>query len=371
MNESPAKSQAAHLPFVDGLRGMAILGVMAVHLSGHLVWGGATFRNGWLQEFLVAGVRGVQLFFIISAFTLFASSKARFSTDPSPVFNFYIRRAFRILPLWWVTIGIFSNLVGRSAWPSAFMYFGFTRFNADTEVFPLGWSIFVEEFFYLLLPVIFLRIDNLYRALQFVAGSCILAIVWDQFAPKLGIPTGNSFVFLFPLNQWFCFAIGIALFYLMEHPLFRANVIDSRRWAGILDALTGVLLFALIRHTHMAAVVAFSLLFITCMSPHTLFGKLARNRLLGLMGTCCYSIYLFHLLIIQVVPHPNVFFSLIGRPHLSADVQFLITAPLFAAACAVVGIFSWHAFERPCIFIGQRVNAVFNSRRAPESPSSI
>lgn len=349
------------LSYIDGLRGMAILGVLAVHLSGHLVWAGARFRNGWFQDFLSAGARGVQLFFMISAFTLFASAMARRQTDSQPVLQFYIRRAFRILPLWWLTITIFSALEHRSPWPSALMYFGFLRFDPKVEVFSLGWSIFVEEVFYLLFPFILLRINTVYRSFQFVAVTWLLAIAWDQFAPRLGVPTSNAFVFLFPLNHWFCFAIGVLLFHLAKDPEFVRTIITDRRWAIILDAFTIILLFTLIRGTHMAASIALVVLFIACMSPSTFFGRLARNPVLGRFGICCYSIYLFHLLVLRYAPHPAALFEVLGLGRASADIQFLIAAPFFAGACLVVGLFSWTFFERPLIALGRLVNTALAS----------
>src|SRR6266545_836414 len=92
---------AIHLPAIDGLRGIAVLMVLAVHTSQRVGNVGLdAFQFPIIGEFVNAGARGVELFFLLSAFTLFRSSKAKYSQETNPRRNFYIRRAFRILPLW-------------------------------------------------------------------------------------------------------------------------------------------------------------------------------------------------------------------------------------------------------------------------------
>src|SRR2546425_10397928 len=100
-----------HLASIDGLRGIAVLMVLAVHTSqrvGNVAVG--SFNSTTVEQFINAGARGVQLFFLLSAFTLFRSSKIKFDREMSPRRNFYIRRAFRILPLWWLITALYTLL---------------------------------------------------------------------------------------------------------------------------------------------------------------------------------------------------------------------------------------------------------------------
>jgi len=83
--------------FIDALRGFAILGVVLVHSTILMQPSSNLLR-------LVAenGARGVQLFFLVSALTLFLSMEARRRGEIAPLRNYCIRRFFRIAPLFTV-----------------------------------------------------------------------------------------------------------------------------------------------------------------------------------------------------------------------------------------------------------------------------
>ena len=89
------------LKYIDALRGLAILGVLIVHCGGH-------GDNGAIPQSLLAiisnGARGVQLFFIVSAFTLFLSMTHKYEQEKHPKLNFFIRRFFRIAPMYYIGI---------------------------------------------------------------------------------------------------------------------------------------------------------------------------------------------------------------------------------------------------------------------------
>jgi peptidoglycan/LPS O-acetylase OafA/YrhL len=352
--------------FIDGLRGIAILGVLAVHLSQFVTGGaGGSFRTGMLREYLESGARGVQLFFIISAFTLFASASQRFGSETSPIRSFYVRRFFRILPLWWISIFLYAYLNGGDPFPQAFMYFGFIRFKDGVEVFPYGWSIFVEETFYLMFPFVFSWINGVPRALRFVAHTCLLSILWYHIAPKVGVPnTIHEFIFLFPFSQWFAIAIGIALFQCLSQDSLKSFLEDSR-WARLIDIFTAIALFSSLREGYMSATFSLAGLFVAASSTRTFFGRVARNRILGYFGTYCYSIYLFHnLMLTRLLPYRDPFLSALGLGRATADVRFFICAPVVAGICMFSGFLSWHVLERPFIKLGARLNLWCDENRS-------
>src|SRR5580704_7608080 len=83
--------------YLDALRGYAILGVMIVHTGG-------TFHE--LIRATAWGARGVQLFFVVSAITLAGSWQDR----REKVWAFYVRRLFRIAPMFWLAIVFYAGI---------------------------------------------------------------------------------------------------------------------------------------------------------------------------------------------------------------------------------------------------------------------
>ena len=85
--QAPPTADIQKYAFIDALRGLACLGVIAIHILDYV---GPT----WEPVRLVAafGDKGVQLFYLLSAFTLFLSYQQRSRTDDRPILFFWIRR---------------------------------------------------------------------------------------------------------------------------------------------------------------------------------------------------------------------------------------------------------------------------------------
>jgi peptidoglycan/LPS O-acetylase OafA/YrhL len=142
--------------YIDALRGYAILMVIAVHAS--------LFYNLPPTQLALAalGARGVQLFFVASAMTLFMSWHSR--NDGAKAF--YIRRFFRIAPMYYLCLPIFLYFDGFG--PTIYapdglsirhilMALTFTHgFMPDTlnSVVPGSWSIADEMIFYAIFPLL-------------------------------------------------------------------------------------------------------------------------------------------------------------------------------------------------------------------------
>ena len=131
--------------------------VIAVHTSQSFL-----DLPNWLVKFLSQGARGVQLFFVTSALTLSMSWVARNESAA----NFYLRRFFRIAPMFWIAIFFFLWLNGTAATIYAPDGIGFRQVlmtalfihgfwpDAITSVVPGGWSVADEVIFYALFPAI-------------------------------------------------------------------------------------------------------------------------------------------------------------------------------------------------------------------------
>jgi exopolysaccharide production protein ExoZ len=170
-------SSSTRLRTFDFLRGLAILGVITVHTS-------KSFPSQISAIDFVAGLGrfGVQLFYFISTLTMCYTWKLREGED-NPVKKFYIRRFFRIAPLFWLAIPVYLLLNGceESYWApegigalqiflTATFLHGFWP-NSINSVVPGGWSIAVEMTFYALFPLLILKIKerSVYLLLAFIA----------------------------------------------------------------------------------------------------------------------------------------------------------------------------------------------------------
>lgn len=165
--------QNLHLPFLDGLRGFAILSVFLFHTLyaaygyDQLPWDGqvrnfdATASFLWLYPFTY-GMAGVAIFFAVSGFCIHLShSRSRDRTWE----GFFTRRFFRIYPPYLVALAIFAFI-----WPGGWLDFEnkkkfsqlishvFSYHNFDhANFFKINgsfWSIAVELQLYLIYPIL-------------------------------------------------------------------------------------------------------------------------------------------------------------------------------------------------------------------------
>jgi peptidoglycan/LPS O-acetylase OafA/YrhL len=151
VHSTSAVQRLGRVPALDGVRGIAILLVVAVHATGYP-------RGGHL---------GVDLFFVLSGFlitTLLLEERA--NTGRISLRRFYARRARRLLPalalllLTYLAIDAAKGHNGLRTVALAGLYFG-NAVQALSNVNPLAhsglehlWSLAEEEQFYLIWPLV-------------------------------------------------------------------------------------------------------------------------------------------------------------------------------------------------------------------------
>ncbi|MFN7134293.1 MAG: acyltransferase family protein, partial [Myxococcales bacterium] len=180
-----------HLPELDGLRGLAVLAVLAYHLVGQLP---ATTLAGKIAALPVnAGWMGVDLFFVLSGFLI--TRILLFARDESkaPLLNFWRNRALRIFPLYFAVLG----LAGALGVPVSWHYWTYTAnwWQASqpaelTSALSHLWSLCVEEQFYLVWPLVVLyaprpTIRGVALALALLAPAARIALWALDAAPQL------------------------------------------------------------------------------------------------------------------------------------------------------------------------------------------
>ena len=356
LSEMPSKSvtgadgpsSSPFIPQIDGLKGLAILMVMATHIADHGIEG--PWRYSFLQAFFAAGERGVQLFFLISGFAIFVNSRERMGREKNPWACFYVRRWFRILPLWWFVVFLFSLVFAlRSnvtlAWMS--FYFGFVSFDMDWVIPVLpGWSLFVEESFYLLFPLVFPWLLTARKTLGLFIFSLLVSWSWQLLAPRYGVSEINNFVFWFPLTQWFCFPLGVLLYH-WNRPQEPAN---SAFLNGIILTLLPLSQFL----GFVPATFGQAGLIYLALQPATWLHQITKASPLRFFGRRCYSLYLTHLFLICFFrSYFRALFARLGISLPFAEVEIVLKFGVYALICVAVATLLYILVEKPTQILGR------------------
>lgn len=170
------------IPSLDGWRAIAILLVFIAHIG---------FGN------IIPGGFGVTIFFFLSGYLITTLIIEEYKkTGKFSISNFYIRRAFRLLPPLIITLAFSYSFVllgiisGGASWKgflAQLLYFSnyYSLFFDPGNTTPAGsgilWSLAIEEHFYFMYPLLVLlsfTITNSKKLLGILITVCILILVW-------------------------------------------------------------------------------------------------------------------------------------------------------------------------------------------------
>ncbi|PAY04045.1 hypothetical protein CK489_32665 [Bradyrhizobium sp. UFLA03-84] len=314
VNSGPLRSPSDRSESLDALRGLAISLVVACHYGGFAL-----------------GIFGVDLFFVLSGFLI--GGILLDSRDQLGYFSsFYGRRAFRILPLYWLLLLItrpyhwhyYLLFMQQLAW----LQFGYT-YDAGADV---TWSLANEEQFYLMLPLLIAYLPRRWLVRLLWCGV-LLAPVY-RWTCAAHLPGHSWRLFLMPASMDELFGGVLLACYL------RGYCRSPTLWA---------VLACVVPLYDVAYVVAFgssaiplSVVALICCAA--VWSSTAANVPVLLypliwMGRRCYALYLFHRIALDV--------SLdLGLDRYAAVLAFL-------AVCVFAEI-SWLLIEAPLIGYARR-----------------
>ncbi len=367
-----AGSVSAHVAQLDGLRAFAVLCVLIQH--------------GFPDQYVVNrvfpwGDAGVRLFFVLSGFLItriLLDCRGRGEREPSArgisLRHFYIRRALRILPVYFFVLATMALLDApgvRDSW------IWLATFTSNFLFASLGswpgfinhlWTLAVEEQFYLIWPWVIAFVPR--RTLVMVViATVVSAPVWRALSVEMGHNAIATSILTIS-----CFdSLGMgALLAIARHASYGSPMLlDSLRRASL---FVGVPLFIVAVGLHaegrFAAVqlvirdLAMALVFTwvvdrACDGFGGWIGRLLAWRPVRYVGKISYGIYLYHRFL------RGFLFILVTEGYLPPPSSYLTRFLRIALGSLIIAMLSWHLFEAPI----NRLKRKFPYERAagPES----
>lgn len=344
------------LKSVQALRAIAALAVMFAHLQGlesQLSSGPTLLSPGW-----IAGVSGVDLFFVISGFIMVWVA-GDWTQGTSSSLKFMFSRVWRIYPLWW----LFAALTAAYFLVSSGLPWDVDRVqDADgpvhliksflllpqgpPPVLTLGWTLIHEMYFYLVFALVLL-LPVKFRKPAFVIWAMLIAA--STALQLTGFSATSLFsLAMFPLTLEFLMGSAVAWLILSGRTRFAWAALGIGLIALVFAILTvDFTVASTIQPTHrmLAYGPAYALIVYGLVSlerRETLSKAIPAS--LVTIGDWSYSLYLCHILVITAIA--RAFFPVFDAAGPIDNLAFLILA---SAAALIVSGLTYNLFERPIV----------------------
>lgn len=361
-------ASANKLGYVDLIRGIAVLGVLMIHTGGQT---DTTYMPEMVKTVILNGRMGVHLFYFASAFTIFLSYTNRFNKEIHPVKNFFVRRFFRIAPLYYIAIVyyLWQDGMGPEFWTggsepitatniaSNFLFLhGFHPYYINSIV-PGGWSIAVEMFFYILIPFLFTRVRNINQALYLLGITLIFRLVLAIFFKLYWQPIPQKelwdfFLSFYLPSQLPVFSIGIIFFFIVKGATLKDISYKPVLLLFSLIAVDLLTNFDFFFENHIKFAVAFLLLGIGLSKFHV---KNLLTRLLQYIGQVSYSMYLVHLAVIFWLGKTSIFTFYAPTNTIGSIGLFIFAYLIIVIITLLISGFTYKYIELPTQKIGKRI----------------
>lgn len=368
------------ITFLEALRGYAILGVILTHTTQKL-----TDLPQWLHNIGIQGARGVQLFFIVSAFTLFYSLSRKYETESMDIKDFFIRRFFRIAPAFYFSFLFYLGfavwldqlgLTGRTfdyTFEKIFSTLTFTSLLSPEWLFSLvpgGWSISAEMLFYIFVPLFFIVVRKVKTAILLVISMLIISglstfVVMYFDLWEAGNLRENYLFYWFP-NQLPVFCLGILLFFLLKDKInpvsFKPNhlksdllILIAMMWLLILGIAGGV--GGPYFPSHFLFGIGFVMLAygLGIREKHFLVNKVS-----VFIGKISFSMYLIHFFVLDII------FMFFGKRLLGEFSNPVVLIILFISTLLIATMLSYLLYrfiELPGVKLGRKISANLKARK--------
>ena len=335
-----SNNKTRYLPSIDSLRALAVLAVIIYHID---------------VNYLPGGFLGVDLFFVLSGYLISSLIIKEYKkTGTLNLYNFYMRRARRLLPAVYFMItvclvfmvlfngvllrkshldAVFGYIYSSNWWYIFHKLDYFDSFGAQSP-FKHLWSLAIEEQFYMFFPLIFLIFNRRKKEegqssslnknfLYIVLGLILISLV--------------THILLFDINninriyfgtdtRAFSLLVGVvgALVYPMDKLSSPTNAKESALYSVVsltsISTLIAIMFYTseyntwLYRGGFLLVAVLGLIIIISSGKQHTFISKALSFRPIVFIGKISYSLYLWHFPIIVLttpvseIGNPNLFY---------------------------------------------------------------
>ncbi len=351
-----------HVPSLDGIRAVAFGMVFVAHAG---------------LDKIVPGGFGVTVFFFLSGYLITTLLRIEYDAHRTiSLRQFYLRRAFRILPPFYlvlalaVTAAAIGLLAGgfatRAVIAQAVHFANYWSVRHGGNGQPAGtgvyWSLAVEEHFYLVFPCMYLVLRRIERRSQAMVlwSLCAVVLAWRCVLVYSGVSTDRTYLASDTRVDSILFGCALAVWGnpMLDGPS-RVSETGWKRWL-LPGALVVLLASFLVRDVRFRETFRYSIqgvalypVFIVAMRfPEWGVLRLLNTRVAAFTGVLSYSLYLVH----------HVMLSAFGR---------VLGGHTIAAAAAALGAsvaIAWaihRLVEKPCARVRKRIaRAIADMRRA-------
>lgn len=355
---------------LDGLRGIAIILVMSLHLFGWAVHFTENTVLKFITNLTTIGWAGVDIFFTLSGF-LITSILLHSKNNEYYFKNFYARRILRIFPLYYLTIAIVILFVPnlepefiknlKFSLPIMLLYGQnwLLLYDPDllTNYLGVTWSLAIEEQFYLIWPPI-IQLFSRERLIKYIFGYIILLSLIQTITIFFfeNVSRITFFYYLSSFTRFEEMLIGGLLAIWLTYD----NALETLRRFSLPIFISGMLLFVIIcllslpnslepvnniwitlGGYKLLGVLTVGLIGIFITYPaENYIRRFFQNPLLIFFGNYSYSMYLFHEIFGLIL------YSFFLKNNFHGTIFFFIFLLLVSIIIILVSLLTWHLFEK-------------------------